>query len=138
MEQNASENITNKEEYDIYDSMYYEDIDSLKQSWTVKDGHFLPTILVYGLTFVIGLTGNILVIYAVVCSRKMRSITASFMISLATADILFLVVCVPYNTVEFVKIEWQLGPGLCKLSVFTELLSAFSSILNLSAVSVER
>lgn len=119
-------------------SFYLEDLDSLKEPWTVNDGHFLPTILVYGLTFVIGLTGNILVVYAVVCSRKIRSITASFMISLAVADILFLIVCVPYNTIEFVKLEWQLGPSMCKISNFTEMLSAFSSILNLSAISVER
>lgn len=119
-------------------SFYLEDLDSLKEPWTVNDGHFLPTILVYGLTFVIGLTGNILVVYVVVCSRKIRSITASFMISLAVADILFLIVCVPYNTIEFVKLEWQLGPSMCKISNFTEMLSAFSSILNLSAISVER
>jgi hypothetical protein len=137
-ESNLWENSTDIESYYMLDSLYYEDLDSLKQPWTDKDGHFWPTILVYGLTFVVGLIGNILVVYAVICSRKLRSITASFMISLAVADLLFLVVCVPYNTVEFVKLEFQLGPWMCKLSVFIEHLSAFSSILNLSAISVER
>lgn len=137
-ESNHWENSTDIENYYMLDSLYYEDLDSLKQPWADTDGHFWPTIVVYSLTFVVGLIGNILVVYAVVCSRKMRSVTASFMISLAAADLLFLLVCVPYNTVEFVKLEWQLGPWMCKLSVFIELLSAFSSILNLSAISVER
>lgn len=136
--ENSEGNLSDIFDYFMSGSMYFEDIESLKKPWTVDDSHFLPTILVYCLTFVVGLTGNVLVVYAVVCSRNMRSITASFMISLAVADILFLIVCVPYNTIEFVNLDWQLGPGLCKLSVFTEMLSAFSSILNLSAISVER
>lgn len=47
---------------------YFEDLDLFKELWIVNDGYFLLIIFVYGLMFVIGLIGNILVVYVVVCS----------------------------------------------------------------------
>lgn len=85
---------------------YFEDLDLFKELWIVNDGYFLLIIFVYGLMFVIGLIGNILVVYVVVCSWKIRFIIVFFMISFVVVDIFFLIVCVFYNIIEFVKLEW--------------------------------
>ncbi|XP_021378857.1 cholecystokinin receptor type A-like [Mizuhopecten yessoensis] len=129
--------------YDSYEDMAYNrfeypgELENLRKVW-VREPHFIPTITVYGLTFLMGVIGNILVIFAVLGDRKARSVTSTFMVSLAAADMLFLVVCVPYETARYVVDHWTFGDVLCKFSGFVEMLSASASILNLSAVSVER
>lgn len=114
-----------------------EDLDSLRKPWILQP-NFIPTVAVYGVAFLVGVIGNLLVIFAVLCDKKSRSVTSNFMVSLAVADILFLVICVPYNTSEYVVDYWTGGLFLCKFAGFIEMLSAVASILNLSSVSVER
>ena len=64
--------------------------------------------------------------------------TASYMVSLAVADLLFVLVCAPYESVRYFIGHWSSGAALCKLSGLAEMLSALASVLNLIAVSVER
>ncbi|KAK3089171.1 hypothetical protein FSP39_001439 [Pinctada imbricata] len=116
---------------------FYGDIESLRKPWITTD-HFVPTMIVYGLAFLVGVIGNGLVLTAVLRDKKSRSVTTSFMVSLAIADVLFLCVCVPYEATKHVIAHWALGPILCKISEFIKMLSAVASILNLSSVSVER
>ena len=51
--------------------------------------------LVYGLTLVLGVLGNSLVIFTIIRVRRMQSITNIFLTSLASADLLLLFICVP-------------------------------------------
>ena len=112
-------------------------IDSVRMSWT-EDPAFLPTSIIYGLAFIIGVAGNSLVILALLGDRKARNATCAFLVSLAMGDLLFLVICIPYETVTKLTNIWVGGVALCKLSGYVEMLSAAASILNLTAVSVER
>ncbi|ESO87620.1 hypothetical protein LOTGIDRAFT_91668, partial [Lottia gigantea] len=98
----------------------------------------IPVVTIYGAAFLIGLIGNTLVIFAMLGDRKSRSVTASFMVSLAIADLLYLMVCVPFETSRYFIGHWEIGPFLCKLSGYVEMLSALASVLNLTAVSIER
>lgn len=116
---------------------YDGDIENLRKPW-VRDAHFIPTVTIYSVAFLVGLIGNALVIFAVFGDRKSRSVTKNFMVSLAVADILFLLVCVPYQTIGYTINNWSLGSVICKLVGFVEMLTAMASILNLSSVSVER
>ena len=54
------------------------------------------------------------------------------------ADLVFLVVCVPYEMTARLSAFWAGGRVLCKLAGYVDMLSAFASVLNLTAVSVER
>ncbi|VDH94850.1 cholecystokinin A receptor [Mytilus galloprovincialis] len=116
---------------------YDGDIENLRKPW-VRNAHFIPTVTIYSVAFLVGLIGNALVIFAVFGDRKSRSVTKNFMVSLAVADILFLLVCVPYQTIGYTINNWSLGSVICKLVGFVEMLTAMASILNLSSVSVER
>lgn len=116
---------------------YYENIDKLKTSW-INEPHFLPLVIVYGTVFLFGIIGNGVVIFAILGSRSSRSVTFTFMVSLAIADILFLMVVVPHETLRMVLGEWSGGRTYCKISGFTEMLTAVASVLNLTAVSFER
>ena len=54
-----------------------------------------PVTFVYGLTLVLGLVGNGLVIFTIVRIRRMQSVTNIFLTSLASADLLLILICVP-------------------------------------------
>ena len=69
----------------------------------------------YGLILIIGLVGNIMVIYVVSTNASMRTSTNVFLVNLSIADICVLVVCVPTALTEFyAKDVWYLGETLCK------------------------
>ncbi|XP_064605777.1 galanin receptor type 1-like [Liolophura sinensis] len=129
---------TNRSHMDTsLEGFFYEDLHNLRMPW-IHEAHFLPTVIVYGVTFLIGIIGNSLVIFAMVGDKLSRSVTSSFLVSLALADIVFLVVCVPYETAKYFIGHWAIGTVLCKLVGFIEMMTAVTSILNLTAVSIER
>ena len=61
-----------------------------------------------------------------------------FLVSLAVADLLLVVVCAPLETMGYFLNSWTKGGSLCQLQAYVEALSATASVLNLTAVSLER
>ncbi|XP_052785137.1 G-protein coupled receptor 54-like [Mya arenaria] len=116
---------------------YYEDIEKLRTAW-VNEPHFVPQTVIYGVVFLLGIIGNGTVIFSVLGSRTARFATFTFMVSLAVADILFLLVVIPHELLRMVLGEWPGTRAFCKISGFIEMLTAVASILNLTAVSFER
>lgn len=76
-----------------------------------EDSHVLPleelvsVSIAYGLTLVLGITGNILVIASVIRFRKLHSVTNVFLLSLASADLLLVVVCVPVKVKQITQMK---------------------------------
>lgn len=103
---------------------------------TNKD--FSMIILTHTLTFILGFFGNLVVMATWARGGRIRSPTATFLVSLAFADLLMLVCFMPLETIEYFVVTWDEMGWLCKLSSFFELLSGMASSFNLVAVSVER
>ncbi len=103
-----------------------------------SNADFMTIILTHAITFIVGVIGNSVVIATWAKGGKIRSPTATFLVSLACADLLLLIIFMPLETLEYFVITWDQHGHICKLSSFVELLSGMSSILNLVAVSVER
>jgi hypothetical protein len=55
----------------------------------------IPTLVVYGATMVIGISGNSLIIFTICRYRRMKSTTKVFLASLASADLLLIIICIP-------------------------------------------
>ena len=55
----------------------------------------IPVSVIYGFTLVLGILGNSLVIFSVSRYEQMMTITNTFLLSLASADLLLVIVCVP-------------------------------------------
>lgn len=55
----------------------------------------VPVTIIYSITLILGLVGNILVIISVARFKKMQNTTNTFLLSLSTADLLLVVICVP-------------------------------------------
>lgn len=83
-----------------------------------EDSHVLPlkelvpVSIAYGLTLVLGITGNILVIVSVIRFRKLHSVTNVFLLSLASADLLLVVICVPVKVSQILKTVFKLSAEL--------------------------
>ncbi|GFS01946.1 orphan G-protein coupled receptor 23 [Elysia marginata] len=120
-------------------AFYYDeaDLEQLRKPW-VKVTYFIPLVLVYALIFVTGITGNSLVVAVLSFGRAGRCVTFPCLISMAWADNLFLLVCVPYAVVNHFFSHWSLTRFLCKLSGFVEHLTANATVLSLILISVER
>ena len=77
------------QDYYIYDYDYDLSVNSIPLA------DLVPTALVYGLTLVLGILGNSLVIFAIARNKRMQTVTNIFLVSLSSADLLIVVLCVP-------------------------------------------
>ncbi|XP_045608279.1 allatostatin-A receptor [Procambarus clarkii] len=99
---------------------------------------FLPIVVTHALTFLLGVSGNSIIVVSMAKDKGTRNVTSWFLVSLAVADLLLLLLCVPLETLQYFLWTPHLSLPVCKLSSYCELLSAVASVLNLTAVSLER
>lgn len=102
------------------------------------DIELIITSLVYGLTFLVGIIGNSLIVYSVVHFRRMKSLSNVFLASLATADLILIIFCVPVKFAQLFSYTWTFGKFLCKFVHYIQALSAICSVYTLTAMSIER
>lgn len=100
---------------------------------------FLPVTGVYLLIFLTGLCGNVLTCAVIAKHKKMRSPTNLYLVSLAVSDLLVLLFGMPLEVYDL----WQnypfpFGEGGCYFKTFLFETVCFASILNVTALSVER
>ncbi|KAM4612760.1 neuromedin-U receptor 2 [Polymixia lowei] len=100
---------------------------------------FLPVTLVYLLIFITGLSGNLLTCAVIAKHKKMRNPTNLYLLSLAVSDLLVLLFGMPLEIYDL----WQnypfpFGAGGCYFKTFLFETVCFASILNVTALSVER
>ena len=68
-------------------------------------------------------------------------IRSMFLVSLAVADLLLVGVCAPLETMNYFLNRWTnftVRTRLCQLQSYVEMLSPVASVLNMTAVSLER
>ncbi|XP_071351150.1 neuromedin-U receptor 2 isoform X2 [Trachinotus anak] len=100
---------------------------------------FLPVTSVYLLIFLVGLSGNLLTCAVIAKHKKMRNPTNLYLVSLAVSDLLVLLFGMPLEIYDL----WQnypfpFGEGGCYFKTFLFETVCFASILNVTALSVER
>ena len=72
--------------------------------------------VVFTVIAILGFVGNLSVIIVVVANLQMRSTTNTLIISLAVADLLFIVICVPFTAVSYASTIWPFGTAWCMVS----------------------
>ena len=77
---------------DDYFEFESENNDYYDQKLLVKLILFVP---IYVITFLTGIIGNGLVIFSILTVKSLRNITNIFLVSLATADLMLIIICVP-------------------------------------------
>lgn len=76
--------------------------DEAEYEYDIRDSHstfhweeLIPTLIVYSFTFVLGLAGNCLIVFTTYRYRRMQSATNVLLSSLASADLLLIIFCIP-------------------------------------------
>ncbi|XP_056293860.1 neuromedin-U receptor 2 [Pseudoliparis swirei] len=127
---NASGNYTNDEfiEVDLYDIL-----------GPKRSPFFLPVTSVYLLIFLTGLAGNLLTCAVIAKHKKMRNPTNLYLVSLAASDLLVLLFGMPLEIYDlWHNYPFPFGEGGCYFKTFLFETVCFASILNVTALSVER
>ena len=93
---------------------------------------------ILGLVFIIGVTGNTLVILAVILSRKLRSVTNYFIVNLACADLLTCL-SLPFQMVAMSSRNgWPLPEWVCAVTSATSLVCILASVDTLALIAYNR
>ena len=79
----------------------------------------------YIIVFVVGLVGNFLVCLAVWRNHHMRTVTNYFIVNLAIADFLVILVCLPPTVLGDVTETWFMGKIMCKIVKYFQVSSSF-------------
>jgi hypothetical protein len=95
-------------------------------------------IILYVIIIVLAVGGNLLVFLVIAVNRKLRTVTNTFILSLAVSDILIAALNMPLQLLYYIKNEWTLGWVMCKLSRYLQGVVIVSSILTLTGIAVDR
>ncbi|XP_025209094.1 tachykinin-like peptides receptor 99D [Melanaphis sacchari] len=118
--------------------------DTLLHDQTSSDLYKVPALLVvvlsvlYGSISVIAVAGNGLVIWAIVTSKRMRSVTNHYLANLAFADILIALFAIPFEFQAALLQRWNLPSFMCAFCPFIHVLSITVSVFTLTAIAVDR
>src|SRR6218665_1136786 len=115
---------------------------SLRNTDLLPDDLYPPIkllfIVLYLFIIVLALTGNLAVLVVVATYRKMRTVTNTFVVSLAVSDTLIAGLNMPVQLVYYVRNEWTMGEPFCKFSKYVQGVVIVSSILTLTGIAVDR
>ncbi|KAI3368688.1 hypothetical protein L3Q82_025686, partial [Scortum barcoo] len=100
---------------------------------------FLPVCLTYLVIFIVGVVGNVLTCTVIARNKVMWTPTNYYLFSLAVSDLLVLLLGMPLELYElWENYPFLLGKGGCYFKTFLLETVCLASILNVTALSVER
>ncbi|XP_029884247.1 neuromedin-U receptor 1 [Aquila chrysaetos chrysaetos] len=104
-----------------------------------RSNFFVPVCVIYLLIFVVGAVGNTLTCIVILRHRFMRTPTNYYLFSLAVSDLLVLLLGMPLELYDmWNNYPFLLGASGCYFKTLLFEAVCFASILNVTALSVER
>ena len=94
--------------------------------------------ILYGIIILTALLGNALVIYVVIASPRMRTVTNFYIANLAFADVTIAMFATPFQFHAAVMQRWDLPEFMCKFCPTIGILSVNISIFTLVALALDR
>ncbi|XP_062911508.1 mu-type opioid receptor [Mobula hypostoma] len=91
----------------------------------------------YSVVCVLGLVGNVLVMFVIVRYTKMKTATNIYIFNLALADALA-TSTLPFQNINYLMGSWPFGRLLCKLVMSIDYYNMFTSIFTLTTMSMDR
>nr|AVN89833.1 mu opioid-like receptor [Eptatretus stoutii] len=106
---------------------------------TLQSTSLIPIVVttVYSVVCLLGLAGNVLVIFVIVRYTKMKTATNIYILNLALADALA-TSTLPFQGAVTMIGSWPFGLGLCKIILGIDYYNMFTSIFTLTTMSIDR
>ena len=93
---------------------------------------------VYVVPFIVGTTGNIILLIIIVCNKDMRTVPNMYILNLAISDIIFLTVLFSEACVNRISDTWLQGDFMCTFLPFCRRMSVGLSAYSLALYSIQR
>ncbi|XP_019945509.1 chemerin-like receptor 2 [Paralichthys olivaceus] len=128
------------EDYGNYSYEYYleyGDLEELKVDHRQRETMHIISVVIYIISFVLGLIGNGIVIWVTAFKSK-KTVNSVWLLNLAMADfvfVLFLPLYIDYILRDF---HWDFGVAMCKLNSFVSVMNMYASVLFLTVLSIDR
>ena len=99
----------------------------------------IPISIIFGIVGTVGIVGNTLVVFIVLCDAKMRmSMTNILIVNLAVSDLCILLIGIPEIVQFMLNKGWLLGLEMCKAQRSVLVAALYTSVMTLLALCVER
>nr|XP_060627324.1 gastrin/cholecystokinin type B receptor [Anolis sagrei ordinatus] len=95
-------------------------------------------VLLYAAIFLLSLVGNALIVVVLVLNRRMRTVTNSFLLSLALSDLMVALFCMPFTFIPNIMQNFIFGKVICKAVAYLMGMSVSVSTFSLVAIAIER
>ncbi|KAM4710277.1 apelin receptor B-like [Discoglossus pictus] len=140
LEKNSTMEYDDDDYYSYQDPYDYPNGSALEEACDNSDWDLSFSLLpvLYMMVFVLGLSGNGVVIFTVWKAKPKRRSADTYIGNLALADLAFVVTLPLWATYTALGFHWPFGSALCKLSSYLVLLNMFSSVFCLSCLSFDR
>ncbi|XP_059199117.1 cholecystokinin receptor [Centropristis striata] len=103
-----------------------------------KDDYHMLRILLYSLIFFLSVFGNLLIIVVLTVNKRMRTVTNTFLLSLAVSDLMMAVFCMPFTLIPSILKDFIFGAAMCKIVSYLMGISVSISTFSLVAIAIER
>ncbi|XP_062257850.1 cholecystokinin receptor [Platichthys flesus] len=103
-----------------------------------RDEDHTLRILLYSLIFFLSVFGNLLIIVVLTLNKRMRTVTNTFLLSLAVSDLMMAVFCMPFTLIPSILKDFIFGAAMCKIVSYFMGLSVSISTFSLVAIAIER
>uniref|UniRef100_UPI00358FC214 cholecystokinin receptor type A-like n=1 Tax=Myxine glutinosa TaxID=7769 RepID=UPI00358FC214 len=95
-------------------------------------------IVLYLLIFITSVVGNAIILIVLGCNRRLRTVTNTFLLSLAVSDLLLALFCMPFNLIPSLLKDFIFGWFICRSVAYLMGISVSVSTFSLVAISLER
>ena len=102
-----------------------------------NNGISVVLVTCYGIICTCGLFGNALVIYVILRSSNMKTVTNMYIVNLAISDFIFLISMPLLMTTTWLQF-WMFGNAMCKIYNILYSINLFTGIFTLTALSADR
>ncbi|XP_038222779.1 neuropeptide CCHamide-1 receptor-like [Zerene cesonia] len=121
---------------DYNDTLLLNDTDTYKPYSQRPETYIVP--ILFAFIFIIGVVGNGTLVAVFVRHKAMRNVPNTYILSLALADLLVIISCVPFTSVVYTLESWPWGVTVCRLSEAAKDISIGVSVFTLTALSADR
>ncbi|XP_037646663.1 G-protein coupled receptor 1 [Sebastes umbrosus] len=121
--------------YEYY--MEYGDLEELKVDHRQRETMHIISVVIYIISFVLGLIGNGTVIWVTAFKSK-KTVNSIWLLNLAMADFVFVLFLPFYIDYILRDFHWDFGVVMCKLNSFVSVMNMYASVLFLTMLSIDR
>uniref|UniRef100_A0A1I7RIM2 G_PROTEIN_RECEP_F1_2 domain-containing protein n=2 Tax=Bursaphelenchus xylophilus TaxID=6326 RepID=A0A1I7RIM2_BURXY len=94
--------------------------------------------IVYTHIFVLGLIGNLSIMFLTLRYHHLRTVQNIFILNLAISDVIVCLLSLPFTPVTSIYKVWMFGQPICHLLPLVQAVSIFVSTFSLSAIAIDR